>query len=448
MRTRSLGHLADHALLRELKSLAARERVATAELLIYLAEAEERRLHLPAAYPSMHAYCMHELGMSADEALKRIRAARAARRFPALLAAIEDGRLHLSAVVLLAPHLTTESAGDLIAAATRRTKAEVASLLAARCPPQGPPPDPHAPAADEVVPEPPEFLENSKVAGSDGSFHATSPPESGLATPAVGTTAAASPLARLELRVSLDPEAQDLLRLARALLGRVIPTGDASQILKRALIQLVQAEERRVFGRGARTRPRRGATSGRYVPADVRLTVWQRDGGRCSFVSEAGRRCPAHERLEFDHVVPVARGGETIAENLRLRCRAHNQYEAERVFGAGFMAARREQARARRARAKAPASAAPTAAEAVRQKDPQNSQGIQVVPEPPALQARRAEIVPWLRQLGYRMQEAQRGAAMCDEMTDAPLEQRVRAALAGLGRERFLRCTPGASSTG
>lgn len=37
--------------------------------------------------------------------------------------------------------------------------------------------------------------------------------------------------------------------------------------------------------------------------------------------------------LEYHHVVPFAAGGETSAKNLELRCRGHNQYEAEKYFG-------------------------------------------------------------------------------------------------------------------
>jgi hypothetical protein len=43
----------------------------------------------------------------------------------------------------------------------------------------------------------------------------------------------------------------------------------------------------------------------------------------------------------------VARGGTSTPENLRLRCPAHNQHEADRAFGAGFMHERRERAKVR-----------------------------------------------------------------------------------------------------
>ena len=49
--------------------------------------------------------------------------------------------------------------------------------------------------------------------------------------------------------------------------------------------------------------------------------------------------------VEFDHIDEVARGGTASVERMRLRCRAHNQYGAERTFGAGFMQQKREQSR-------------------------------------------------------------------------------------------------------
>jgi hypothetical protein len=61
--------------------------------------------------------------------------------------------------------------------------------------------------------------------------------------------------------------------------------------------------------------------------------VWRRDGGRCAFVSRAGHRCTERRFLEFHHVRPYARGGEAAPDNIQLRCRAHNGYEAEERFG-------------------------------------------------------------------------------------------------------------------
>ena len=82
----------------------------------------------------MYRYCVGRLKMSEDVARKRIQAARAARQFPAIFAAVADGRLHLTAVVKLAPHFTPESAAELLAAAANKTRGEIECLLAERFP--------------------------------------------------------------------------------------------------------------------------------------------------------------------------------------------------------------------------------------------------------------------------------------------------------------------------
>ena len=86
--------------------------------------------------------------------------------------------------------------------------------------------------------------------------------------------------------------------------------------------------------RGAEaTRAGTASRRGRYVPRGVRRQVVARDGARCSFLAEDGRRCEETGFLELDHVVPVARGGGASVEGVRILCRAHNQYEAERILG-------------------------------------------------------------------------------------------------------------------
>src|SRR4030095_11526365 len=86
---------------------------------------------------------------------------------------------------------------------------------------------------------------------------------------------------------------------------------------------------------------RAGLTNPRFAPAHVKRAVWRRDQGQCTYISETGRRCSARQTLELDHIQEVARGGASTISNLRLRCRAHNQYTAECTFGAQFMKAKR-----------------------------------------------------------------------------------------------------------
>ena len=49
------------------------------------------------------------------------------------------------------------------------------------------------------------------------------------------------------------------------------------------------------------------------IPDDVKQFVWTRDEGRC-------RNCGSQTELQFDHIIPVALGGATVAENLQVLC--------------------------------------------------------------------------------------------------------------------------------
>jgi hypothetical protein len=355
MRTYDLVHLSDDALLRDLSTLVARDRVLTAMLLAHVAEVDDRRLYVPAGYPSMHAYCVGELRFSDDAAFNRITAARAARRFPVLFDAISDGRLHVTGVRLLAPCLTPENLAEMLDAASNRSKPEIERLLARRFGRSEPP--------NATIVRAAQFQSNriTELAPS----HVPAAPELGIAEPElVPERVASAPTSPAELvpeRVEAAPDDEhvrlhvtigrathDKLRYVQALLGHSVPSGDVALILDRALDALIGQVEKRKFA--ATNKPRasaaRPSVRRRHIPAAVRREVWERDGGRCTFESDAGRRCGARRMLEFDHADPVARGGEATVERIRLRCRAHNQYEAERAFSKPFMDEKRRVARA------------------------------------------------------------------------------------------------------
>src|SRR5258708_25502659 len=134
MNSYSLSHVSNDVLLRDLVLIVKQDRATTAILLAHLAEVDERKLYLPAAYESMFLYCVQELRMSEDTAFRRIGVARTARRFPAIFPALADGGLNLTGVLLLTPHLTPETAPELLAAAADKTKEQIRLLLAERFP--------------------------------------------------------------------------------------------------------------------------------------------------------------------------------------------------------------------------------------------------------------------------------------------------------------------------
>jgi len=78
-------------------------------------------------------------------------------------------------------------------------------------------------------------------------------------------------------------------------------------------------------------------TPSRAIPAAVKRAAWQRAGGRCEWPLEGGGVCGSTCRLEFDHVNPVARGGASTLDNIKVHCRPHNQHAARLVFGDDWM---------------------------------------------------------------------------------------------------------------
>ena len=334
----SLSHVSDAALSRDLAAAAARDRASTAILLAHIAEFDARKLYLPAAHSSMYSYCVHELRLGEQAAFKRIRAARAARQFPPIFAAIAESRLNISAVVLLAPHLCQENAEELLSAAAGQSQDAIERLLAQRFPRPDVPTlvsalGPSAPPPSRTVEAP----GSGELQLSSRTVEAPAPPQK------------LTPLApqRYALQTTVDQETYDLLRQAQTLLGHQLNSGDIAPVLTRALRLLVRHLERRKFAATDRPRRRgRSSSNPRHVPAAVKRAVRERDQDQCTFRSESGQRCPARTRLGFDHIEPVARGGQATVDGMRLRCRAHNQYAAECTFGAGFMARKREAARA------------------------------------------------------------------------------------------------------
>ncbi len=404
MPNRSLSHLADEVLLRDLAALVSKDRTNTAELLAHIAEVDARALYAPRGCASMQHYCVTALRLSPDVAAKRIQAARAAREFPLLLDAVGDGRLNVSAIVLLAPHLAPENVEQLVTLAARQTKRDIKALLAhylMHASGAGPAERPLAAtlALESNVTERAAQQDPDPIPASAGPGEVvlSMEPLSPSAAPA-----AAAPV-RFSLHAAITQATRDKLAYARALLGHSVPDGDVAEVLDRALDALIAQVEKQRFGVGARMRPARRAASrrtpanDRRIPMAIRHAVFRRDGGRCTFVGDTGQRCDSCHSLQFDHVVPLARGGLTTADNLRLRCRTHNRLEAERAFGAAFMRAKREHAVA--ARAAQPESAS------------------------------ERDVLAALKSLGFREREARAALPACELGPDASLESRVRAAL-------------------
>ena len=347
----AIASLSDEHLCDALERYAGNERYATARLVAALGELDRRRLFLAQGYTSLFAYCTQALHLGEGAAYTRMEVARAARRWPLILDLLADGSVNLATVRILVPHLTDDNHRELLKAATNKSKREVERQMAALRPlPAAPSFVRKLPAttttasslhAAELHPLRENDAELAVPIDRDCTASPLAPPSdepvaaAAPVPPHPHKTARITPLApeRFKVQFTLSRDSYDRLTQAQDLLRHVIPNGDPAAIFERALRLLVADLQRKKFADTSRPRSAMPCTTAsRHIPASVRREVWKRDGGQCAFVGPAG---PCGERgfLEFHHQVPFAHGGPTTASNLSLRCRSHNQYEAESVFG-------------------------------------------------------------------------------------------------------------------
>ncbi len=369
---RLLSSLSDDELLRRLLDILRRAHCVEADLVEHIGEVDARRLYAREAAPSMFAYCTEVLHLSEAEAYLRITVARASRRHPSVLRFLRDGRLHLSGIALLAPHLTAGNPESLLARAVHKSKREIAELIASMAPRpdvaatirrlpeqrQGRGPGllavstaslsmpllssaTEGPASGQTLNEPPQpaLRAQQSVAGEsplrpDGvGFDAavvrsaSSTPESEVESLAAG---------RYRVQFTASRQLRDKVERLRSLLQPTIPDGDLATVIERAVTDAIDRIEARRFGKA--NRPREAPAPdpkprSRHVPASVRRAVVERDGLRCAFVDWGGRRCSERARLEFHHRHPFGMGGDHRPENIGLVCRTHNTWLAEHDYG-------------------------------------------------------------------------------------------------------------------
>jgi len=336
----TLTSVPDDELVSHLEAICVEGHQRIARLLGHLIEVDVRRLHLKAACRSLFDFCLRRLGMSEGCAFRRINAARLVRRFPGLLARIERGEIHLSALVLLRDHLTKENVEELAAAVAGKSTREIEELLARRFPrPDVPSTLRRLPSASAA----PAGHGANGANGANGSTPAASPwsPPTASARGG-GDRARIEPLSegRYKLQLTASTELRDKLERARDLMRHRNPSGDLAVVVERAVDALLEKLEKEILAKATRPeRPVRAAKPG-VVTCAARRAVFERDGEQCSFVDGEGHRCPARGFLEVDHVESRALGGSGQASNLRILCRAHNRLHADQVFGADYVADR------------------------------------------------------------------------------------------------------------
>jgi hypothetical protein len=65
-------------------------------------------------------------------------------------------------------------------------------------------------------------------------------------------------------------------------------------------------------------------TVNRLISTQTKNAVWRRDGGRCI-------ECGSQERLEYDHIIPVSKGGSNTERNIQLLCEKCNRKKSDKI---------------------------------------------------------------------------------------------------------------------
>ena len=345
--------LSDSELLSRTRDLAALERAVTLRLLLHLNEVERRQLHLAQGYSSMFTYCTSGLGYSEPAAFRRIRTARCVARFPQIFRLLEANRVNPTTIVRVSRFLTESNHGALLARISGRSLREVEAIVAeydpvakrrdvVRSESVQPPKEleeprlisnsddasraPVAPAPPPVIADSQGLCEKSVYFRSEGDFHPT---------PAVER--------RVRFHFSTSEEFQRKLDTVKSLAWHRLPANASlEEVFELVLDAFIARNDprarhaRRVERKESKHKNSSRRTAREHIPAEIRDEVFARDGGRCAFVSSDGKRCDSTVGgLQVDHIVPVARGGASTPENLRLLCARHNRYEAKRLMPSG-----------------------------------------------------------------------------------------------------------------
>jgi 5-methylcytosine-specific restriction endonuclease McrA len=327
----SLRNVRDDDLLRRLFDLVKRSRRVEADVVAHIGEVELRRLYAVEACSSMFEYCRRVLGLRENEAYLRITVARAAREFPELLAMLRDGRLHLSGIARLAPHLTRQNADEVLERAAGMSHREIRELVCEL--------EPRPDVAPTIRKLPSHSSSTSVAPVQLGATRVESLRLNSGAGPARARAAGVEPLAqdRHLVRFTASTELREKLERLQALMRSSVPDGDLVRIIDIAITEKLERIEAKRFGKARQPRKELAETdttpASRHIPAAVRRAVYARDGGRCTFRDKNGRRCAKRHDLEFHHKKPFGRGGDHSPSNVTLLCKMHNTLMAELDYG-------------------------------------------------------------------------------------------------------------------
>lgn len=343
-----LKHLSDEGLLESTLNAVQAERDSTAVVLHHLREMDKRRLYSKLKCKNLKDYAVRYLKYSDGEAWMRIAAMQLLKELPEIEEKINDGSLSMTNLAMVkrafGQEATLASVSDKIEIQTDLLQSsQIEAQPRSRS--QSQPGKPAVRSKDQKL-ELIEMLENVSKREALKIVER----ETGVK---VEATESVRDLAdgQVEMKTVVTKETEELIRNLKGLLAHSHPnlsSGDLLNMALRALKEKLepskkpkstfpekrQSVKKAASAQNAKVQQRKATDqnkhSSRYIPAEIRKAVWQRDEAKCT-------NCSSSFALQFEHVVPFAKGGETSVENIKLLCRHCNQRSAIESFGQAKM---------------------------------------------------------------------------------------------------------------
>ena len=309
-----LQRLKSKDLLENLDSLNQRERKLKVNVLLYLREIDRRKLYLEQGYSSMFDFCIKYLKYSESTAVRRIKAERALGRSKRIIKMLLSGEMTVTGLSRIEPICRPENTEAILEKAAGCSCRELDILRARHCPSE-PKPEKVKPVFVKT-----ELKIKSETSTGGKKFTANTEGSNVLEE-------------KYRLEFSVSAEAMNKIKRAKSLLSTKYPKEVKLETLLEELLDNYlnnNDPERREDHNNIKLNKLERT---RYIPQKIKDLVYRRDGERCSFISKNGRRCSSTWNLQYDHIIPYARGGDNSPENLRLLCGRHNRLMAEREYG-------------------------------------------------------------------------------------------------------------------
>jgi hypothetical protein len=322
--------------------LIREEAKATRQVLLHLMEIERREIHLARGFKSLHEFAVEVLGYSDGSAARRVAAMRLMRDIPETAEQLVQGTLTLETMSTLQKHFndtkpSKELRTALVNQAQNLSKRELEKKLG----------KPEATAV-YLKPELVRKLGELKLVFGMTSLERIIEKLADQAL-AQAKLKEQKQIAKLEReRMSSETTDQEKNALGRASSreaqkneGQLTPPPEQQHGRQAAPPPEQQPArnstpppEQQVPIPTSNRDPAVTATANRsrYVRLLMRRHLIQRDQARCMYVDPLSKRgCSETRHLEFDHMQPFSRGGNTTQENLRVLCANHNRFRARRM---------------------------------------------------------------------------------------------------------------------